>query len=126
MRSRSAGRVGGCDPEAAVALDDRRDAVPRRRREVGIPEHLGVEVGVHVDEAGCQHEPTEVDVAVAHAAGNIANRDDAAVAHLHVGSATRPARPVDDRCTPQDDVFHVLPLVSGRPLGGPLARSRSF
>ena len=39
------------DREAAVAGDDRRDAVPARRRERRVPEHLGVVVGVDVDEA---------------------------------------------------------------------------
>ena len=40
------------DREAAVAGDDRRDAVPARRREPRIPEHLRVVVGVDVEEAG--------------------------------------------------------------------------
>ena len=40
------------DREPAVAGDDAGDAVPRRRRERGIPEDLRVVVGVDVDEPG--------------------------------------------------------------------------
>ena len=49
------------DPEPAVALHDGGDAVPRRRREVRVPEHLRVEVRVDVDEAGCEHEAGQID-----------------------------------------------------------------
>ena len=38
--------------DAAVAEHDRGDAVPARRRRVGIPCDLRVEMGVHVDEPG--------------------------------------------------------------------------
>ena len=50
------------DAEAAVALHDGGDAVPRRRREVAVPEDLRVEVRVDVDEAGRQHQPRQVDL----------------------------------------------------------------
>ena len=39
------------DPEAAVAHDGSGYAVPRRRREVTVPEHLRVVVRVRIDEA---------------------------------------------------------------------------
>ena len=39
------------EADAAVAHHDRRDAVPRRRREVRVPGHLPVVVGVDVDPA---------------------------------------------------------------------------
>ena len=52
---------GRGDAEAAVAGDDGRDAVPGRRREVGIPQHLRVVVRVRIDEAGRQHQTVEVD-----------------------------------------------------------------
>ena len=45
------------DREAAVAGDHRRDAVPARRRQRGVPEHLRVVVGVDVDEAGGDDVP---------------------------------------------------------------------
>ena len=43
----------GRERDAAVAEHDRRDAVPARRRRVGVPCQLRVEMGVHVDKAGC-------------------------------------------------------------------------
>ncbi len=49
------------DREAAVAADHGRHAVQRRRRQTGIPQHLGVVVRVHVDEARRDHEPGGVD-----------------------------------------------------------------
>ena len=50
---------------AAVAGDDGRDPEARRRREVGIPEQVGVEVRVRVDESGCEHEAAPVELFVA-------------------------------------------------------------
>jgi hypothetical protein len=44
------------DAEAAVADDDRRDAVPRGDREHAVPEDLRVVVRVDVDEAGRDDE----------------------------------------------------------------------
>src|SRR5262245_33980726 len=38
------------EADAAVAEDERRDAVPRRRRELGVPRRLRVVVRVDVDE----------------------------------------------------------------------------
>ncbi len=49
------------DREAAVAGDDRGDAVPARGRERGVPEDLGVVVGVDVDEAGRDHVAARVE-----------------------------------------------------------------
>ena len=48
---------GGGDGEAAVAGHDRGDAVEARRGERRVPEHLGVVVGVDVDEAGGDDVP---------------------------------------------------------------------
>ena len=47
--------------EAAVAGDHRGDAVARRRRQLWIPQELGVVVGVDVDEPGRHDEPGGVD-----------------------------------------------------------------
>ncbi len=60
MVLRCSGRVG-CDPEAAVPHHHGRHAVPGGGREVAVPEHLGVVVGVGVDEAGGEHQPVQVD-----------------------------------------------------------------
>src|SRR5690606_19016987 len=52
---------GRGDREAAVPGDHGGDAVEARRRQAGIPEHLGVVVGVDVDEAGRHHAPGGVE-----------------------------------------------------------------
>ena len=51
------------EPDAAVAHDDRRDAVARRRLEAVVPGGLAVVVGVDVDEAGGDEGPVGVDLA---------------------------------------------------------------
>ena len=50
-----------CERHAAVAEHDRGDAVPARRRRVGVPRELRVEVRVHVDEAGRDVRAVGVD-----------------------------------------------------------------
>ena len=49
------------EADAAVAHDDRGDAVPARRREQRVPGDLAVEVRVHVDEAGRDEQAVGVD-----------------------------------------------------------------
>ena len=88
----------GSDAESAVALDHGRDPVPGRRRQIGIPEDLRVEVGVDVDEAGAQHQAGEVDV-LAVPSLDLADPADAVIDHLDVGSTGRTTRPVDQRGT---------------------------
>ena len=51
-QERHAVGADGCDGEAAVPRDHRGDPVERGRRQVRVPEHLRVVVGVDVDEAG--------------------------------------------------------------------------
>ena len=62
-RSWSSG-VHGCEADAAVADDDRRDAVPRRRDHARVPRRLAVVVAVDVDEAGRDEQPVGVDDAL--------------------------------------------------------------
>ena len=48
--------------KAAVAGHHGRHAMEGRRREEGIPEDLSVEVRVHVDESGTQHQSCSIDM----------------------------------------------------------------
>ena len=79
------------DREAAVAADHGRDAVQRRRRERGVPEHLRVVVRVDVDEAGRDHLAVGVDRA-RRLVVDVADRGDAPVGDAEVGAPAR-ARP---------------------------------
>jgi hypothetical protein len=57
-------RSGRRQGEPAVARDHRRDPVPARWRDVGIPEHLGVIVGVRIDEPRAEDQAGEIDLVV--------------------------------------------------------------
>ena len=111
------------DAEAAVPGDDRGDAVPRRRREGRIPEHLGVVVGVDVDEAGCDDEAAGIELVAARQTRP--DLRDHTVAHRDVGDAPGSARAVDDRPAPDHHVLgHLLPLASHRTVGTMLPWSK--
>src|SRR6266581_9796510 len=87
------GGAGG-QREAAVAHDDRGDAVVARRGPEGIPEDLGVHVGVAVDEAWRDDEPVGVDD-LARPLADAADRIDPAVAHADVGRVRRQTGSID-------------------------------
>ena len=73
------------------------DAVPRRRGEPGIPQDLGVVVGVDVDEAGHDQSPGGVDLAIArHRLGDLHHL---AVGDADIGPDGQGAGAVDDRAT---------------------------
>ncbi len=86
------------DREAAVPADDAGHAVERRRRSRGVPQDLGVVVGVNVDKPGGHHEPVGVDRG-GRGVVNRADRHHAAVLDAHVGPPARAAGPVDDLAT---------------------------
>ena len=81
---------------------------------MGIPEELGVVVGVDVDEAGSDHEATGVDGATG-ALVDLAHGDDAAVAHADVGHPPWRSRPVDQRAALDENVEHVRLLGRAAP-----------
>jgi hypothetical protein len=91
--------------EAAVAHHDGRDAVPRRRSRVAIPEELAVVVRVEVDEARREGEPPGVDLARA-ALGVTSDGGDASRRHRDVAAERRTARTVDDLRVANDEVGH--------------------
>jgi hypothetical protein len=96
------------DGEAAVAGDDRRHPVVRGGGEVGIPEHLGVVVGVDVDEAGRHHLAAGVELLVPPQA--LAHRHDAPALDGDVGPAAGRPGAVHHRATPDHErCVHVRP-----------------
>ena len=88
---------GRGDGEPAVAGDDGGDAVEARRGERRVPEHLGVVVGVDVDEAGGHDAAVGVDGRVAIEVG--ADLDDP-VARRSATSARTPGAPVPSTTVP--------------------------
>ena len=102
-------RLDRREREAAVAADDRGDAVQRRRGGGRIPEHLGVVVRVDVDEARRDDEAVGVDGA-RRGLVDLADRDDAPVAYADVSTAACRSGAVDDAATADEQVQHGIPL----------------
>ena len=96
---------GEADP--AVAHDDRGDAVPRRRRHLGIPQGLAVVVGVDVHPARHHVEAARVDLAPA-ALLDRTHRGDPRAVEGHVAGEARAPRAVDHRPAPNHGVVHGL------------------
>ncbi len=103
---------GGCEADAAVAHDRRRDAVPGRRREVRVPRGLCVVVRVDVDPAGSEQESVGVDLAggCVGLAGT-GHRGDPSVRHGDVGWPPRRAASVDEVGVANDQIIHAGSVV---------------
>ena len=70
--------------------------MPARQRAVGIPEELGVVVGVQVDEARRHDQAAGVDRLVGLAGADLADLGDHAVLDADVAAEARQAAAVDD------------------------------
>ena len=90
--------------EAAVAQSHRRDAVPAGQGAVGVPENLGVVVGVQVDEAGGHDQALGVDFPLSVAAVQPADLGDATVLDGDIADVAGRPGPVDDGTASDDDV----------------------
>ena len=99
---------GRGEAHAAVAHEQRGDAVGGRWRHVGVPRGLAVVVGVDVDPARCDQHAVGVDGAVG-GAHVVTHRHDAPVGDRKVGSARRSARTVDHGAVPDDEIGHRCP-----------------
>ena len=98
-------RSHGGDGEAAIPGDHRGHAVHQGRTEVGIPEHLGVVVGVDVDESGSHDAAIGSD----HPVGRVLegpDANDAPSLYTDVGRPSGCARPVDDSSARDRQVEH--------------------
>ena len=118
-------RRGRGEREAAMPHDRGGDAVPARVRPELVPEDLGVEVGVPVDESGRDHMTLGVDVHRA-VLTDPADGGDAPPGDAHVGPVRGHARPVDDGAVADDDVVgHRSAPCRARSGGARSAGSRS-
>ncbi len=115
----SFGRIGRCEPDAAVAHHDRGHAVPARRGELGVPGGLGVEVGVGVDPAGGDDQPVGVDLASTGPDLAAHGSDDVAV-DRNVGPPPGPTRAVDEQSPSNHQIVHAETLMR---VGGAVERS---
>ena len=54
--------LGGCETDAAIAHDDRRHAMPARRRHFLVPGRLAIVMRMDVDKAGCDQMTARIDL----------------------------------------------------------------
>ncbi len=97
--------LGRREPDAAVAHDERRDAVPRRRGELGVPGDLAVVVGVDVDPSRGHQEAAGLDD-LGGTALDRAHVGDAAGIDRDIGCTCRRAGSVDECPALDDQVVH--------------------
>ncbi len=74
-------------------------------------------MGVHIDEAGCDHMATDVDNLCARTHADIANRKNAISGDRNIGGYGGGAGTVDDLPTPEDDrgsFLHLFPTPPDR------------
>ena len=91
----------------AVAGDHGGHAERRRRRDVGVPEEVGVEVRVRVDEAGREHEAAAVDL-LASGARSVAHHRDPVAVDGDVGLEPGAAAAVEHERAPHHQVVLAL------------------
>ena len=92
--------------EAAVAGDDRGDPVQPRRVTDRIPGHLGVVVGVDVDDAGRHDHARGVDGPGGLLTGQAADRADATAGDTDIGMAAGEPGPVNHQTVADDQIKH--------------------
>ena len=102
---RVAGVQGG-EPETAVAVEDRGDPVDIGWSGKGIPEELGVVMGVRIDESGAEDEPFPVGRLPARLV-DVADGHDPIAAHTDGALNRRRSGAVDDRHSANHLVQHV-------------------
>ncbi len=110
----------GRQREAAVAAEDRGDAVLHRRARGRVPEQLRVVVGVQVDEARRQRLPLRVNGFRGWLI-DVADRDDPSVADADVAVTGGCAGAVDDLGVADQQVEHAKPpsrLAASHPSSG--------
>ena len=96
----------------------------RRRAGRGIPEELGVVVGVQVDETRGHHEPIGVDDLSGRLIDGAEGHHPSA-ADSHVGLSWRGAGPVDQRAPSDHQIQHSNPTPDRRcPLGSAAERQQ--
>ena len=93
------------EADAAIAEQDRRDAMPRRRGQHRVPGRLAVVVGVDIDPARRDQQPVRVDHSPRRP-GLAADRDDPVAVDRDIAGETRRPGAVEDRAARDDDVVH--------------------
>ena len=93
------------EADAAIAEQDRRDAMPRRRRQHRVPGRLAVVMGVDIDPAGRDQQAVRVDLALRRP-GLAADRGDPAAIDRNVAGKGFAPGAVDDGAAANDDVVH--------------------
>ncbi len=97
-------RPAGGEAKAAVAGDDRGDAILASVGAGRIPEDLGVVVGVGVHVTGRHDPPLRVDPPPRGRRAEVADAGDGPVPHAHIGAEPRETGAVDDDAAGDDQI----------------------
>jgi len=95
-----------CDGEAAIPPENGGDAVEDRRVGGGVPQELGVVVGVEVHESRADDPALGVDRPGGGLVG-AADGGDPSVAHADIGDGGRRTGAVDHGAAPEQQIEHV-------------------
>ncbi|CAB4992064.1 unannotated protein [freshwater metagenome] len=102
--------TNGRDRETTIAHHHCRHAVPTRIRTRGIPEHLGIHMRMTVDETGCNHIATSIDLDLP-AFRNFTNARDSSVGDSDIGDNTQRPGAVNDTSVANNKIeVHEPPL----------------
>jgi hypothetical protein len=108
------------EADAAIAEQDRRHAVPGRRRQDRVPGCLAVVMGVDIDPAGGDEEPVGGELAPRRP-GLAADRGDDPAVDRDIAAEARPPGAVEDGAAADDDVVHrmLLPIARNEHAAAP-------
>ena len=106
----------GRKADAAIAHDDRGDAMPARRPHLAVPRCLAVIMGMDVDKTWRDDFTRSIDLFAARGADLTHSGNDAAI-HRNVGDKARRARAIHHGSTANDQIMHIdSPHPKGEPI----------
>ena len=106
----------GRKANAAIAHDNRGDAMPARRTHLAVPRCLAVIMGMDVDKPRRDDFARSINLFATRSADLAHSGNDAAI-HRDIGDKARRARAINDRSTTNDQIMHIdSPLPKGEPI----------
>ena len=98
---------------AAIAHDDRGDAMPARRTHLAVPSRLAIIMGVDVDKAGCDDLACCVNLFAALRA-DMSNRRNYTAVHCNISNKARRAGAINHGSTTNNKIMHTDSPLSSR------------
>ena len=105
-----------CKANAAIAHDNRGDAMPARRTHLAVPRCLAVIMGMDINKAWRDDFTQSINLFAARSADLAYSGNDAAI-HRDIGDKARCARAIHHGSTTNDQIMHIdSPLPKGEPI----------